>query len=99
MFAQCQLELSHCVTAVILLSYRNFTALLLHACLQGSALCAENAATVERLIEQGKAQYKPLALATTYAADKKTQVSHPHSFHTNGAHVQTALQCSASCSP
>lgn len=44
--------------------------------LQGSALCAENAATAERLIVEGQAQYKPLALATTYAADKKTQVGH-----------------------
>ena len=59
-------------------------------------MCAENAATVERLIEQGKAHYKPLALATTYAADKKTQVSHCQSSCTNGSHA-SALQCSESC--
>jgi len=47
---------------------------------QESALCAENAATVERLIAEGKAQYQPLALATTYAADKKTQVRHHRSY-------------------
>ena len=75
------------VAAVFLSCYRSVTAVLLHACLQGSALCGENAATVERLIEQGKAQYKPLALATTYAADKKTQVSHHQSSCTNGSHV------------
>jgi len=75
------------VAAVFLSCYHSVDAVSLHACLQGSALCAENAATVERLIEQGQAQYKPLALATTYAADKKTQVSHHQSSCTNGSHV------------
>lgn len=42
---------------------------------QESALCAENNATVERLIAEGQAQHKPLALATMYAASKRVQVS------------------------
>ena len=42
--------------------------------LQESALSAENAATVQRLTEEGRAKYQPLALATVYATSKKTQV-------------------------
>ena len=42
---------------------------------QESALCAENNATVERLIAEGQAQHRPLALATMYAASKRVQVS------------------------
>lgn len=43
--------------------------------LQESALFAENAATVQRLTEEGKAKYQPLALTSLYATSKKTQVS------------------------
>lgn len=53
-------------------------------CLQESALCAQNATSVERLTVEGQAQYKPLALASTYAADKKTQVRHLLTFSPTG---------------
>lgn len=51
--------------------------------LQESALSAENAATVHRLMEEGRAKYQPLALATVYATSKKTQVGLLAAFYTD----------------
>lgn len=47
--------------------------------LQESALCAENATVVQRLLEEGKAKYQPLSLTSLYATSKKTQVPDPDS--------------------
>ena len=45
-------------------------------------MCAENAAAVEQLIGQGCAQFQPLAIASTYAASKRTQVKLLHCYCT-----------------